>query len=81
MGMKKTKWFEIEMGSTTYRTWKVKAESAKKAQQLALSEMDCDWEISPEWKQGAEVTSCNPVGGTSHMSNEEFGNYIKNNCK
>ena len=79
--MKKTKWFEIEMGSTTYRTWKVKAESAKKAQQLALSEMDCDWEISPEWKQGAEVTSCNPVGGTSHMSNEEFGNYIKNNCK
>jgi len=79
--MKKTKWFEIEMGSTTYRTWKIKAESAKKAQQLALSEMDCDWEISPEWKQGAEVTSCNPVGGTSHMSNEEFGNYIKNNCK
>ena len=79
--MKKTKWFEIEMGSTTYRTWKIKAESAKKAQQLALSEMDCDWEISPEWKQGAEVTSCNPIGGTSHMSNEEFGNYIKNNCK
>ena len=79
--MKKTKWFEIEIGSTTYHTWKIKAESAKVAQRLALSEMDCDWEISSEWKQGAEVVSCNPVGGTSDMSNEEFGNYIKNNCK
>jgi hypothetical protein len=77
----KTKWYEIEMGSKTYRTWKIKAESAKKAQQIALSEMDCDWEISSEWKQGAEVVSCNPVGGTSNMSNEEFGDYIKDNCK
>ena len=41
--------------------------------------MDADWEISSEWKQGAEVTSCNPVGGTSHMSNEEFGKYLKEN--
>ena len=74
----KIKWFEIEIGSTTYHTWKIQAESAKKAQQLALSEMDCDWEINSEWKRGAEVVSCNPVGGTSDMNNDEFGEYIRN---
>ena len=75
----KTKFYEIEIGSTTYRTWKIPSESAKKAQEIALAEMDADWEISSEWKQGAEVTSCNPVGGTSHISNEEFGKYLKEN--
>ena len=75
----KTKFYEIEIGSTTYRTWKIPSESAKKAQEIALAEMDADWEISSEWKQGAEVTSCIPVGGTSHMSNEEFGKYLKEN--
>tara|TARA_B110000495_G_C22926494_1_gene541472 strand:- start:479 stop:715 length:237 start_codon:yes stop_codon:yes gene_type:complete len=77
----KTKWYEIEMGGKTYRTWKIKAESAKKAQEIALAEMDNDWEISGEWKRSAKIQSCNPVGGTSSMNNEEFGNYIKNNCK
>ena len=75
----KTKFYEIEIGSTTYRTWKIPSESAKKAQEIALAEMDADWEISSEWKQGAEVVSCNPVGGTSHMSNDEFGEYLRNN--
>ena len=75
----KTKFYEIEIGSTTYRTWKIPSESAKKAQVIALAEMDADCEISSEWKQGAEVVSCNPVGGTSHMSNDEFGEYLRNN--
>jgi len=76
----KTKTYEIEIGSTTYHTWKIQAESAKKAQEIALAEMDADWQISSEWKQGAEVVACNPVDGTSHMSNEEFGDYLKENA-
>ena len=84
----KTKFYEIEIGSTTYRTWKIPSESAKKAQEIALAEMDADWEISSEWKQGADIESCEPfyidehgvkIIGTSHMNNEEFGKYLKEN--
>ena len=86
----KTKFYQVEMASTTYRTWEVQAESSKKAQEIALAEMDNDWEISSEWKQGADIESCEPfyidedgvkIIGTSHMTNEEFGEYIRNNCK
>lgn len=73
--MKKT--FEVEIASTTYRTFQVEAESAEEAQELALSEMDGDWEISKAWKQNAEVSFCEPLGGTSSMDNDEFGKYIK----
>lgn len=50
------KTFEIEIASTTYRTYEVKAKSPKKAQELALSQMDGDLEISKAWKQNAEVS-------------------------
>ena len=73
----KTQWFEIEVASTTYRTYQVKSESADKAQDIALAEMDADWEISKAWKQNAEVVRCEPQGGTSHMSDDEFGAYIR----
>ena len=73
----KTKTYEIEIGSTTYRTYEVKAESPQKAQEIALNEMDADWEISKAWKQNAEVVFCEPQGGTSDMGNEEFGKYIR----
>ena len=69
--------YKIEMSSTTYRTYEVKAESPQKAQEIALNEMDADCEISKAWKQNAEVVFCEPLGGTSHMSNEEFGKYIR----
>lgn len=71
------KTFEVEIASTTYRTFQVEAESAEKAQELALSEMDRDWEISKAWKQNAEVSFCEPLGGTSSMDNDEFGKYIR----
>ena len=73
----KTQWFEIEVASTTYRTYQVKAESPDKANEIALAEMDADWEISKAWKQNAEVVYCQPQGGTSHMSDDEFGAYIR----
>jgi len=88
--MKNTKWFEVEISSKTYRTYDIKAESAKKAQELAFDAVDEDWEISKKWKQGADIESCEPfhfdedgvkIVGTSHMNNEEFGEYIRNNCK
>ena len=70
--------YEIEMSSTTYHTWQIEADSAEKAQQIAYAQMDRDVELSHDWKQGAEIVSCNPLGGTSHMNDEEFGEYIKN---
>ena len=82
----KTQWFEVDLSSTTYRTFQVKAESPAKAQEIALSEMYADWEISQSWKDNAEVVSCDPfsydedgnkVIGTSHMSDDEFGAYIR----
>lgn len=72
--------YEIEIVSKTYRAYIVEAESATKAQEIAFDEMDADWEISKAWKQNAEIESCNPVGGTSHMSNDEFGEYLRKNC-
>lgn len=73
----KIKTYEIEIASTTYRTYYIDAESPKEAQTRAFEEVDADWEISKAWKQNAEVVFCEPQGGTSHMSNEEFGKYIR----
>ena len=73
----KKKIYEIEMSSTTYRTFEVEAESPEKAQEIAFSQLDADWEISKAWKQNAEVVFCEPQGGTSHMDNDEFGAYIR----
>ena len=69
--------YEVEMASTTYRTFEVEAESPEKAQEIAFSELDADWEISKAWKEGADIVSCNPLGGTSHMSDDDFGAYIR----
>ena len=51
----KTKWYQIEISSTTYRTYDIKAESKEKAEELALHAVDEDWEISKAWKQNAEI--------------------------
>lgn len=86
MKTKENQWYEIEVASTTYRTYQVKAESPDKANEIALAEMDADWEISKAWKQNAEVVSCDPytydedgnkIIGTSHMSDDEFSAYIR----
>jgi hypothetical protein len=83
-----TQWYEVEISGKTYRTYDIKAESPKKAQEIALSEIDSDFEVDEEWKQGADIESCNPfhidkdgvkIIGTSNMNNEEFGQYIRNN--
>jgi hypothetical protein len=70
--------YRIEMESTTYHIWQVEADSVEKAQQIAYAQMDKDEELSHDWKIGAEIVSCNPLDGTSHMNDEEFGEYIKN---
>jgi len=54
----KTKWYQVEVKGTTYRTYDIKAESKKKAEHLALLAVDEDWEISKAWKQSAEVEYC-----------------------
>lgn len=73
--MKKT--YEVEMSSTTYRTFEVEADSPEDAQNIAFAQLDEDYMISTAWKEGASVVSCNPLGGTSHMDNDEFGAYIR----
>ena len=54
----KTKWYEVEVMGTTYRTYDIKAESKEKAEELALEAVDEDWEISKSWKQSAEISYC-----------------------
>ena len=48
--------YEIEIGSTTYRTYHITAESQEKAEELALNEVGNDFEISKAWAENAEVT-------------------------
>lgn len=50
------KTFEIEIASTTYRTYFIDAESQDEAETRAFEEVDADWEISKAWKQNAEVS-------------------------
>lgn len=52
----KMKKFEIEIASTTYRTYFIDSESKDDAVSRAFDEMDADWEISKAWKQNAEVS-------------------------
>ena len=49
------KTFEIEIASTTYRTYFIDSESKGDAVSRAFDEMEADWEISKAWKQNAEV--------------------------
>ena len=50
--------FEIEIASTTYRTYFIDSESKDDAVSRAFDEMESDWEISKAWKQNAEVSFC-----------------------
>jgi len=50
------KTFEIEIASTTYRTYFIDSESKDDAVSRAFDEVDADWEISKTWKQNAEVS-------------------------
>jgi hypothetical protein len=50
------KTFEIEIASTTYRTYFIDSESKDDAVSRAFDEMESDWEISKAWKENAEVS-------------------------
>ena len=52
----KIKTYEIEIASTTYRTYFIDSESKDDAVSRAFDEVDADWEISKTWKQNAEVS-------------------------
>ena len=54
--MKKIKTYEIELASTTYRTYYIDAESQDEAETRLFQEVDADWEISKAWRQNAEIT-------------------------
>jgi hypothetical protein len=63
------KTFEIEIASTTYRTYFIDSESKDDAVSRAFDEMEADWEISKAWKQNAEVSL---VEGKEKEKNESF---------
>ena len=48
--------YEVEIASTTYRTYFIDSESKDDAVSRAFDEMESDWEISKAWKQNAEVS-------------------------
>lgn len=50
------KTYEIEIASTTYRTYFIDAESQDEAETRVFQELDADWEISKAWKKNAEVS-------------------------
>lgn len=50
------KTYEVEIASTTYRTYLVDSESEDDAVTKAFNEMDADYEVSKAWRQNAEVT-------------------------
>jgi hypothetical protein len=54
--MAQIKTYEIEIASTTCRTYYIDAESQEEAETIAFQELDADWEISKAWRQNAEVT-------------------------
>jgi hypothetical protein len=54
--MKEIKTYEIELASTTYRTYFIDAESQDEAETRVFQEVDADWEISKAWRQNAEIT-------------------------
>ena len=54
----KIKKYEIEIASTTYRTYFIDAESEDDAVNRAFDEVDADWQISKVWKRNAELSFC-----------------------
>ena len=50
------KTYEVEIMGTTYRTYFIDAESADDAVDIAMDEVDADWEIPNVWKLNAELS-------------------------
>ena len=52
----KTKKYEVEIVGSTCRTYLITAESAEKAEEIAFSEMEADWEIPSAWKENSDLS-------------------------
>jgi hypothetical protein len=66
----KTKKYEVEIVGATARTYFITAESAEKAQDIAFSEMEADWEIPSAWKQNSELSYIEEVEEDSMELND-----------
>ena len=65
--------FEIEIASTTYRTYFIDSSSQDDAVSRAFDEMEADWEISKAWKQNAEVAFVGEQEKESEEDSMELG--------
>ena len=82
------KTFSVEIKKTTYCTIEVEAKSAKDAQDQVVKKMESytyqtqligTEKLNLNQNESLlKVISCNPLSGTTHMNNDEFGEYIKN---
>lgn len=63
------KTFEIEIASTTYRTYFIDSESKDDAVSRAFDEMEADWEISKAWKQNSKLSFIEEVEEKSENNN------------
>ena len=68
----KTKKYEVEIVGTTCRTYFVTAESVEKAEEIAFSEMEADWEIPSAWKQNSELSYIEEVEEDSEEDSMEL---------
>ena len=59
--------FEVEIVGSTARTYFITAESAEKAEEIAFSEMEADWEIPSAWKQNSDLSYIEEVEGDSEL--------------
>jgi|SaaInlV_125m_DNA_1040241.scaffolds.fasta_scaffold65741_2 hypothetical protein len=66
----KTKKYEVEIVGTTCRTYFITAESAEKAEEIAFSEMEADWEIPSAWKQNSDLSYIEEVEEDSMELND-----------
>jgi hypothetical protein len=64
--------YEIEIASTTYRTYDIDAESEDVAIDKAFELIDVDSEISREWKDGAVLSYCEELVELQFKRNERI---------
>ena len=62
-----TKKYEVEIVGTTCRNYFVTAESAEKAEEIAFSEMEADWEIPSAWKENSDLSYIEEVEEDSEL--------------
>ena len=60
----KMKTYEVEFTSSTFRTYYIDAKSESEANERAIKVLGEDFEVSPAWKENAEINYIEQIGRT-----------------